>query len=106
MMHGTSWEADIRTADQEVTHLLWNPKVLYRIYKGIPLFPILSQINLFHVLIPSFFKIHFNIIHLSTHRFPKWSPFRLSDQNCTWICYTSYTAIGPAHLILLIGSSK
>jgi ABC-type Fe3+ transport system permease subunit len=29
-----SWEAKSHSASQEISHLLWNPKVYYRIHKG------------------------------------------------------------------------
>jgi hypothetical protein len=44
MEHG-SWEANSRSASQEISCLLWNPKVHYRVQKSSPLLPILSQIN-------------------------------------------------------------
>jgi hypothetical protein len=36
MEHGPSWEADSRLASQEVSRLLWNPKVYYRVDKSPP----------------------------------------------------------------------
>jgi len=33
-------EANSRSADQEVSSLLWNPEAHYRVHKSLPLFPV------------------------------------------------------------------
>lgn len=64
MEHSPSWEANIRSAAQEILRLLWNTKFLYRIHNSQPLLLILSQIYPVQICIPNFLKTHLNTIHL------------------------------------------
>jgi hypothetical protein len=41
-----------------------------------------------HILTPYFFKIHFNVILLSTPRSPRKYPLRFFDESIQWICHT------------------
>ena len=61
MDHIYSWEADSSSANQEISGILWNPEVHYRIHKKPPPDPILNQINLVHAPLFHFLGIHFNI---------------------------------------------
>jgi hypothetical protein len=71
-----------RSASQEITCLLWNPKIHCCVHKSPPPVTILTHINLVHIESLSFYKIHFNIVFPSMPRSSKWSlPFRSSYQN-------------------------
>jgi hypothetical protein len=66
MEQNPHWEADSRLGNKEVPHLLWNPKVHYRVHKSQLLESILSQMNPIHALTPYSSEIRFNIILPST----------------------------------------
>jgi hypothetical protein len=57
-----SWEAANCAPTQELSSILWNPKVQYRIHKSPPLVPILSHIDPIHTIPSRLSKIHFNFV--------------------------------------------
>jgi hypothetical protein len=57
MEQSRSSEANIHSANREITHRLWNPNVHYRVYKNPPLVHILIHMNTVHTLPPYFPKI-------------------------------------------------
>jgi hypothetical protein len=82
---------------------LWNPEAHYRVHKGPPFVPKLSEMNRVHSFPNYFPKIHSNIILSSTIRSSNWSRlFRFSNQNIVCISRISLRATCPDHFIHLI----
>ena len=68
MLQSPSWEANRFSASKEITRILWNPKVHYRIHRRTP-HPEPARCSPY----PNFLKIHLNIILPSTPGSSKWT---------------------------------
>jgi hypothetical protein len=54
------WITNNSSPSQEILCLLWNPTFHYRVQKNLAHHPVLSQLNLFHIITRYFLKIPFN----------------------------------------------
>jgi len=97
----SSWDVESHAASRNISRLLYNPKVHYRVHNIPPLIPILNQKNPVHTLTSHFLNIHSNIILSSTPRsseclLPSCLPTETSS-----IYHLPTCATRPAHHILL-----
>ena len=96
MEQSPSWEANRFPASQEIPHILWNPKVHYRIHKCPLPVPILRQLDPVRNPTSHFLNIHLNIILASTPRSPKWSlSLRFPHQNPVYASHLPHTRYTP-----------
>ena len=85
MEQSPSWEANRFSASQEISRILWNPKVPYRSQKRPPPAHNLNQLDPVHYPTSHFLNIHLNIILPSTPWSPKWSlSFKFPHQNTVY----------------------
>ena len=73
MVQNSSSEADRLSDSQEITYVLLNWNVRYRVYNSRPLDPILGQINPVHNFQTLFCKIDVNIIRPFASGCSRWS---------------------------------
>ena len=96
MEQSPSWEANRFLVSQEITRILWNPKVHYGNHKCPSLVPILSQLDPVHTPTSHFLKIHLNIMVPSSPRSLKSSlSLRYSHQNPVYASPLPHTRYMP-----------
>ena len=102
MEQSPSWEAGQFSASQEISRILWNSKVRYRIHKYPPPVHILSQIHPFHAAQPNSCR---SILILSSHLYLDLPNDLFPSIFPTKILYapllSPMRATCPGHLILL-----
>jgi len=101
MEQSPSSEANRFSPSQEISCVLWNPKVHYHIHKCLPPVPFLTQHDPVHTATSHFLKIHLNIILPSMPGSPKWSlALRFPHLNPVYTSALPIRDTCSAHLIL------
>ena len=93
------WEANRLSLSQEITHILWNPKLQYHIHKCSLPVPILSQLDPVHNPTSHFLDIHLNIIVPSMPWSSMWSvSLSFPHLNTVYISTLPISSTWPAYL--------
>jgi hypothetical protein len=97
------WQPNSRSASQEMTHLLWNPNVHYRVHNSTPPVPILSYRRPIHTLPTNIPKNHLILSFHLRPALPSGLFFRLSNQNYVPISRVPHALCmpRPSHRFLL-----
>lgn len=96
-MENSIGEANTVSTNQDIPRALYNPKIHYYVHKSPQVDPILRQMNPSHIFKACSFKVHFNIIFLSTHRCIKRSlTFRICNCNFLLISHLSHIRYIPS----------
>jgi hypothetical protein len=95
-----SWEAASCAATEELSSILWNPKVHYRVHKSPPQVPILSQIDPVHTTPFSLsstliLSTHLLCLGLPSGLFPSGFPSNITYALLTHSCYMSCPCHSP-----------
>jgi hypothetical protein len=88
-----SWEAASCAVAQELSSILWNPEVHYRVHKSPPLIPILSQIDPIHTM-PSYLTVVVSDNNLESYYTIKW----LQEINVDWYQQKSHVVLSIVSL--------
>jgi hypothetical protein len=93
LLDGRRTEVDSRSHSQEVSRLLWNTKVHYRVHRSLRMEPVLKQTNPVHTITPFLRSIFISPCHkyqgLSSGLFPSGFPTT-----------STIRATSPSHLLL------
>ena len=98
MEQSPSWEAKWFSASQEILHILYNPKVHFRIHKCQPSVPILSHLDPVHTAHPTSWR---SILILSSHLGLGLFPSVFPTKTQYTLLVSPIHATRPAHLIPL-----
>jgi hypothetical protein len=101
MQQSPTWDANQFSASLDISRMVWNLKVHYRIHKSTIPVPILSQIKTVYSLPYRFLNVHFNIILPSDPSSSKWTLSGFPTKALYALLLSPDTRYMPAYLIIL-----